>query len=406
MLAGEGGAAAKFAMELIVRTAEISGAEELVDIGWAHVTSAYYNGQVNLDFAEKLTSLEARVRVPTTLTACSLDLRQADQMGGAPAVQAALRLIDLYREMGCQTVMTCAPYHTRKEPEFGEHLAWTESSAVVYANSVLGARSNRYFEFLDMCAAITGRVPCTGLHRTRDRRAAILLKLTDIPPEWLNDDRFYHVLGFLLGRTVGNEVPAIDGLPASVNTERLRAIGAGANASGAVNMFHVIGVTPEAKTLEGAFQDTAAEKIVEIGPSDIRGAAKLLNTSDEAALTAVCVGAPHFSVAEFEQLLPLVEGNKISPDVHFYVSTSRYVLDDIRERGWLDSLQAAGVEFITDRCTYYSPAVEGCEGRVMTNSAKWAYYAPGILGSEVTFAGLDECVQSAVAGEVIRGSEF
>jgi hypothetical protein len=92
--------------------------------------------------------------------------------------------------------------------------------------------------------------------------------------------------------------------------------------------------------------------------------------------------------------------------VHFYVSTSRYVLDDIRERGWLDSLQAAGVEFITDRCTYYSPAIEGCDGRVMTNSAKWAYYAPGILGSEVTFAGVDECVQSAVAGEVIRGSEF
>jgi predicted aconitase len=244
------------------------------------------------------------------------------------------------------------------------------------------------------------------LHRTRDRRATTLLKLTDIPPAWLNDDRFYHVLGFLLGRTVGSEVPAIDGLPESVNTERLRAIGTAANASGAVNMFHVIGVTPEAKTLEGAFQNAEPETVIDVSSSDIRDAAKRLDTSSAAPLTAVCVGAPHFSVAEFEQLLPLVEGNKISPDVHFYVSTSRYVLDDIRERGWLDSLQAAGVEFITDRCTYYSPAIEGCDGRVMTNSAKWAYYAPGILGSEVTFAGVDECVQSAVAGEVIRGSEF
>lgn len=406
MLAGGHGPAAKLAMQLIVRTAEIGAAEKLIDISWAHVTSAYYNGQVNVDFAEKLASLGAHVRVPTTLTTCSLDIRHADRKGGVPAVQCALRLIDLYRDMGCQTVMTCAPYHTRKEPEFGEHLAWTESSAVVYANSVLGARSNRYFEFLDMFAAITGRVPCIGLHRTRERRATTLLNLTDMPPAWLDDDRFYHVLGFLLGRTVGSEVPAIDGLPSSVNTEQLRAIGAAANASGAVNMFHVVGVTPEAKTLDDAFQATGPDKIVQIGPRDIRDAAKKLDTSSTAALTAVCVGAPHFSVAEFKQLLPLVDGNRINPDIHFYVSTSRYVLDDIRERGWFDSLQAAGVEFITDRCTYYSPAVEGCEGRVMTNSAKWAYYAPGMLGSAVTFAGLEECVRSAVAGEVILDAEF
>jgi predicted aconitase len=108
MLAGDEGAAAKFAMSLIVRTAEISGAEELVDISWAHVASAYYQGQVNLDFAEKLAAMNAQVRVPTTLTACSLDIRQADAKGGAPAVQAALRIVDLYRDMGCQTVMTCS----------------------------------------------------------------------------------------------------------------------------------------------------------------------------------------------------------------------------------------------------------------------------------------------------------
>jgi predicted aconitase len=406
MLAGDDGAAAKFAMGLIVRTAEISGAEELVDISWAHVASAYYQGQVNLDFAEKLASMDAHVRVPTTLTACSLDIRQADAKGGAPAVQAALRIVDLYRDMGCQTVMTCSPYHTRKEPEFAEQLAWTESSAVVYANSVLGARSNRYFEFVDMCAAITGRVPCTGLHRTRERRATILLKLVDMPPAWVADDRFYHVLGFLLGRTVGSEVPAIDGLPSSVSTEQLRAIGAAANASGAVNMFHVVGVTPEAKTMADAFQGVRPQETFIITPSDIRTAATNLDTSSKAALTAVCVGAPHFSIAEFEQLLPLVGDNKIDTNVHFYVSTSAYVLDEIRERGWLDSLQAAGVEFITDRCTYYAPAIEGCDGRVMTNSAKWAYYAPGMLGSAVTFAGLDECVESAIAGKVILGSEF
>ena len=406
MLAGDRGPAAKLAMELIVRTAEISAAEKLIDISWAHVTSAYYNGQVNVDFAEKLVSLGARISVPTTLTACSLDIREADRNNGAPAAQAALRLIALYRDMGCQTVMTCAPYHTRQEPEFGEQLAWTESSAVVYANSVLGARSNRYFEFLDMCAAITGRVPYTGLHRTSERRATTLIELNDIPPGWLDDDRFYHVLGFLLGRTVASEVPAIDGLPATVSTEQLRALGTAANASGVVNMFHVAGVTPEAQTLDEALQGTAPHRTVQIDRADIRAAAKVLNTSGTAALTAVCVGSPHFSVAEFEQLLPLVDGNTIHADVHFYVSTSRHVLDDIRKRGWLDALLEAGIEFVTDRCTYYSPTVDGCDGQVMTNSAKWAYYAPSMLGSAVTFAGLEECARSAVAGKIILGSEF
>lgn len=128
MLRGERGPAAKFAMGLIARTAALSGAEDLVDISWAHVTSSYYNGQVNLDFAEKLHGMAAKVTVPTTLTTCSLDLRAADAKAGAPGVQRALRLIDLYRDMGCQTVMTCAPYHTRKQPEFGELLdkIWLE----------------------------------------------------------------------------------------------------------------------------------------------------------------------------------------------------------------------------------------------------------------------------------------
>ena len=187
MLTGERGPGPRLAMELIVRTAEISNATRLIDISWAHVASAYYNGQVNVAFAERLASFGTRVGVPTTLTSCSLDVRVAGQYGGTPAVQTALRGIELYREMGCQTVMTCAPYHTRAEPVLGQHVAWSESSAVVYANSVLGARTNRYDEFLDMCAAITGRVADAGLHQTRNLLATLLFNLIEIPDSWLDD---------------------------------------------------------------------------------------------------------------------------------------------------------------------------------------------------------------------------
>ena len=330
----------------------------------------------------------------------------AGQYGGTPAVQTALRVIELYRQMGCRTVMTCAPYHTRAEPVLGQHVAWSESSAVVYANSVLGARSNRYDEFLDMCAAITGRVPDAGLHRTRNRRAAILCNLKEIPEAWLDDDRFYHVLGYLIGRDAGTDIPAINGLPGTVRKEQLRALGTAAAASGSLSMFHAIGVSPEAATREEAFLGESPHRIVDIGPDEIRAAAGMLDTADARPLAAVCVGAPHFSIDEFEQLLSLTEGITIRPDIHFYVATSRHVLEDIRERGWLEMLQKSGVEFVTDRCTYYAPIIEGCDGRVMTASAKWAYYAPGNLGSSVTFASLEDCVQSAAAGKIMLSSKF
>ena len=364
MLTGERGSGPRLAMELIVRTAEISNATRLIDISWAHVASAYYNGQVNVDFAERLASSGTRVAVPTTLTSCSLDVRVAGQYGGTPAVQTALRVIELYREMGCQTVMTCAPYHTRAEPVLGQHVAWSESSAVVYANSVLGARTNRYDEFLDMCAAITGR------------------------------------------RTAGTDIPAINGLPETVHKEQLRALGTAAAASGSLSMFHAIGVSPEAATREQAFHGELPDRIVDIGPVEIRAAARMLETADARPFSAVCVGAPHFSIDEFERLIPLIEGVTIKPDIHFYIATSRHVLEDIRERGWLDMLQKSGVEIVTDRCTYYAPIIEGCDGRVMTASAKWAYYAPGNLGSSVTFASLEDCVQSAVAGRIMLTSNF
>jgi predicted aconitase len=406
MLMGERGPGPRFAMELIVRTAEISNATRLIDINWAHVASAYYNGQVNVDFAERLASSGTRVAVPTTLTSCSHDVRLAGQNGDTASVQTALRVIELYREMGCQTVMTCAPYHTRAEPVFGQHVAWTESSAVVYANSVLGARTNRYDEFLDMCAAITGRVPDAGLHRTRNRRAAILCNLREVPEPWLLDDRFYHVLGYFIGRIAGTDIPAINGLPRTVKTEQLRALGTAAAVSGSVSMFHTIGVSPEAATYEEAFHGESPDRIVNIGPDELRAAAGMLETADARPFSAVCVGAPHFSIDEFEQLIPLIEGVAIKPDIHFYIATSRHVLEDIRERGWLDMLKTSGVEIVTDRCTYYAPIIEGCDGRVMTASAKWAYYAPGNLGSSVTFASLEDCVQSAVAGRIMLTSNF
>lgn len=404
-LAGGRGGGPQLAMQLIVRVAEATRAPRLIDITWAHVGSSYNNGQANVDFAERLTQLRTQVAVPTTLTTCSLNLqRLADSE--ASDRSTSLRLIELYEQMGCRATMTCAPYHVRAEPRLGEHVAWTESSAVVYANSILGARTNAYVEFLDMCAAITGRAPDTGLHRTENRAATVVVELEQLPEHWFSDDRFFHVLGLFIGRAVGDEVPAIVGLPRTSRTEQLRAIGSSGAASGSLKLFHAVGITPEAATLDEASQGSLPVTRIGIGPGELRSAARQLGAGGGGAVGAVCLGTPHFSIAEFAQLTPLLEGVRVREGVQFYVSTSDHVLGEIAERGWLETLHAAGVTLVTGRCTYYAPLVLGCDGRVVTNSAKWAYYAAGGLGSRPVFASLQDCVSAASTGQISSDAEF
>ncbi len=405
VLAGGKGGGARLAMQLIVRVAEATDAPRLIDISWAHVGSSYNNGQANIDFAERLIELGTRVAVPTTLTACSLNMQRLADSGEEDR-RTSLRLIELHEQMGCHPTMTCAPYHVRAEPGLGEHVAWTESSAVVYANSILGARTNAYVEFLDMCAAITGRVPNTGLHRTENRRATMALELDDLPGEWLVDDRFFHVLGFFVGRTVGDEIPVILGLPADASTERLRAIGSAGAASGSLKLFHAVGITPEATTLEDACQQRPVRSRVHVRARDLRAAAEQLGVNGRGDVEAVCLGTPHFSLAEFEELIPLLEGQHVAQGVRLHISTSDHVLDEVERRGWLEVVRAAGGTPVTGRCTYYAPLVDGCDGRVITNSAKWAYYAAGGLGSRPTFASLGNCVQAAINGRIESDAEF
>lgn len=400
MLSGARADGPRIAMQMIVRAGEMYGAERLINISWAHVASAYDNGQANVDFASRLVESGTKVAVPTTLTACSIDLRRHSLSNDDASTARALHLIKLYKAMGCDAVMTCAPYHTRSEPGFGEHIAWCESSAVVYANSILGARTNRYVEFLDMCAAITGRVPDCGLHRTKNRRATVLFRIMDVPDSWLAGDWFYHVLGIVLGRRCGDAIPAIDGLPLTTDKEQLRALGTAAATVGSLSMFHAIGITPEAPTIEQAFHDDRPAQVQDVTAEEIRATAISLSRNAGEPLTAVCLGSPHFSLTEFRQLATLIAGRRIAKEILFHVSTSQTVLTKLKEEGLLADLQSIGVHIVTDRCTYYRPTVAGCDGHVMTNSAKWAYYAPGTLSVPVTFGNLQACVDSACAGSI------
>jgi len=392
MLSGSLGEGARFAMATLVSVGEAYGSTQFIDIEWAHVASAYGHTQANFDFAQRLAEWGTRVSVPTTLTACSFDPRRPS---GSDA--SAVELIELYANMGCEPVLSCAPYHTRPEPELGSHLAWCESSAVVYANSVLGARTNRYVEFIDMCAAITGRVPEYGLHRTENRKATVAFNLHDIPEEWFADDWLFHSLGILVGSQAGDLLPAINGLKPDTTVEQLRALGSAAASSGSVSMFHAVGSTPEAPTLDAACQGVIPRLSIDVGPEDVAAAAMRLSTPTNEKVSAVCVGAPHFSPAEFRHLVDLIDGRKLR--TRLVASTSTATLAHLQESGLLGALEQSGVEFVTGRCTYYRPVAADLGKHVMTNSAKWAWYAPSDLRVAVTFASLRDCVARACGDE-------
>jgi predicted aconitase len=291
-------------------------------------------------------------------------------------------------------------------PKFGDQIVGSESNAVAYYNSVVGARTNKYGDFLDVAAAVTGRVPYCGLHTDEGRRGQVLITLEEVPEALRRADIFYHLLGHLVGRAAGSAVPVIDGLPATTSKDQLKAVSAAVAASGGVGLFHAVGVTPEAPSQEAAFQGREPERRLALAPADLEAARAELSPARDGPLDLVALGTPHFSFTEFAALVALLDGRRVDGGTLVYVSTSRHVRDLVAAKGWLAGLTDAGVRVIVDTCTYLSPAMRECRGRVMTNSAKWAYYAPGLLPVEVAFGSLEECVESAVRGEVWRDDKW
>jgi predicted aconitase len=403
MLDGERGEAARLAMRIVVDLAEVMEADRLIDVASAHVDGCLYHGPAGLEFAERLVAGGAAVSVPTTLNTGSLDLLHPELVRETPErAGAARRQMDLYVAMGCRATWTCAPYQLPGRPSLGQQIAWAESNAIVFANSVLGARTNRYGDFIDICAAITGRVPHAGLHREGNRRAEIVFRLSGISERLLEENVVYPVLGQLVGREAGSAVVAIQGLPPDTSEDQLKSLGAAAASSGSVALFHAVGITPEAPTLEAALGGRRASRTVQINPERLRAARDELSTTSREDLAAVSLGTPHFSLAEFEALMPLLDDIRVNPHVDLFISTGRDVLAEVERRGWLSLLQTAGARIVTDTCTYITPIMRVEDGPVMTNSAKCAWYAPMNVGAEVVFGSLEECVRSAASGRVWR----
>lgn len=401
-LNGVSGEAARFAMRLLVRFAEAVGAERFIAAEAAHIDGCLYHGQVSLDFVEHLVRLGGRVKIPTTLNVGSVDLIHPELFRGDDTLRrAGTRLMRAHEELGCVPSFTCAPYQTIHRPKFGAQIAWAESNAIVFANSVIGARTERYGDFIDLCCAMTGRVPEYGLHIAANRRARVLVEIAELPREWDDAGPACVAVGHIIGKRCGERIPAIVGLPRSASEDDLKALGAVAASSGAVAMFHAVGLTPEAQSVGAAFQDDEPEERIVLTAQDLRDTVRGLSTvPDGTKLAAVSLGTPHFSLHEFARLMPLLDGPAAAIDI--YVNTSRDVLKELERRSWAARLKESGIILVIDTCTYVTAIMRALSGAVMTNSGKWAYYAPGNLGVEVAFGSLADCMASARAGSVVR----
>ncbi|NKB89523.1 MAG: DUF521 domain-containing protein [Acidobacteria bacterium] len=402
-LDGKHGRAGRFAMSILVRMAEAQGATAMLDITGAHIDSTVYQGEATLEFAEHLAELGGQVTVPSSVNVSGVD-PEGWREWAVPEDWAmkAYRQMQAYQSMGCTPTWTCAPYQTAMRPRFGQQIAWGESNAIAFANSVIGARTERYPDLMDICAAITGRVPALGLHLDENRRGELLMRLVDVPIEIQRDDTFCTVLGFLMGQIAQERIPVIEGVEILPTEDDLKMMGAGGASAGAVALFHIVGVTPEASTTATAFGGREPEETFDIDLATLQRARRELTTNDRDTVDMVALGSPHFSLAEFERLAPLLKGRRKHDNVEFLVTTSRMMRALAEQAGLLEPLREFGARITVDTCILTTPMLPESITQIMTNSAKYAYYSPGLLNARVAFGGIADCVETAVNGKVSR----
>lgn len=394
MLDGRDGPAVALAMRVILRMAQLQGAERLTDVTRAHIDGCIYASPANLTFAETMADMGARVRVPTTMNAISVDRAHWQAQGVPPDFGGpAARLADAYVRMGCQPTFTCAPYLLDGAPEAGETIAWAESNAVVYANSVLGARTAKHPDFLDLFIALTGRAPLSGVYLDAGRVAR---RVIDVELPAGADDAAWPLVGYLAGLASPDRIPLLRGLAAArPAADDLKALCAAFGSTSAAPMLHVEGVTPEVPAVA-----PDADTITLDRDALTRGWA-LLNAGP-AEVDLVAIGSPHASLAECRALAAALDGAPRAQDVAVIVTAGRAVIAAAEADGTLARLAKAGVQVLPDLCwcSISAPLLPARARAIMTNSGKYAHYGPGLSGRPVRFGSLAACAVAARTGRV------
>ncbi|WP_307330406.1 cis-3-hydroxy-L-proline dehydratase [Pseudomonas lini] len=399
MLAGDQGKAAQVAMQVVLRMADLQGASELINVTQAHIDGCIYTGPASLKFAEQFVEWGAKVVVPTTLNSISVDQRRWRTLGVDPEFgEPASAVGTAYMAMGARMSYTCAPYLLESAPKAGEQIVWAESNAVVYANSVLAARTLKYPDYLDICIAITGRAPLSGCHLDEHRKPQLKIQVT-LPDEL--DDAFYPLLGYHVGLLSGKRIPVVFGLEdAAPSLDNLKAFSAAFGTTSGAPLFHIAGVTPEALDVDKPNFLGSGLELLTIAPVDLIQSWDSLNSASEPDVDIVSLGNPHFSLTEFQTLANLCKGLVKAPGTAMVITCGRAIYEQAIQNGYVAEIERFGAQIVNDTCWCMlgEPVIPPTAKNVMTNSAKFAHYAPGLVGRPVHFASLAGCVEAASKG--------
>jgi predicted aconitase len=395
MVNGEFGEAVQYSMQILHTLGEMYEAERLVEIHSAHLATSYPHFWASIDLAESFAKKGGRVKVPSTVNTAHWPTN-FNRWPGLPEspehIERAQRMIHAVQKIGAVMTCSCIPYLHGNLPRFGENVAWTESSAISFANSVLGARANRLTDGLEKAAAITGRLPCFGLLMEENRKGNASVKV-EYSPRNLTD---YGTIGYIIGKNFGDKVPVIEGLPPQTTAKHLKVLGAAAAGSGAVALYHCVGLTPEAKTRAMAFGRRKPEFEIKIGPQEMANALADINTAKESRFDAVFLGCPHPHIEEVQNLAALLAGRRVKPDIKLWMFISADVLAMARQLGYAQVIEEAGAEFLERTCILFFDIKGWGWKTVMTDSAKFA----NLLPSEPTclnviYADTNRCVEAA-----------
>lgn len=394
MLDGDDGPTVKLAMETLCTMAVLQGASRLIDVSRVHIDGCIYANHANLRFAQTMAEMGAKVRVPTTMNAISVDYANWRSQNvpldfGLPASQLA----DAYIQMGALPSFTCAPYQLDDRPVAGEDIGWSESNAVIYANSVLGARTAKHPDYLDLCIALTGRAPQSGVYLEANRFARREIEV-ELPDGY--DDALWPLLGWLVGQMAPDRIPLLKGLEAAAPSEDdLRALCAAFGTTSAAPMLHVAGVTPEGDRPAAADADH-----FRITRDDFARVWRGFNSGGR-NVDLVSLGSPHFSLAETRKFAALMDGHRSHTEVSVIITLGRETLAAARDQGLAVQLEKSGVQLIPDICwcSISEPVFPPQTRVLMTNSGKYAHYAPGLCGREVCFGSLADCAIAAQSGK-------
>ena len=382
MLEGEKGEVLEKMFRLIVRLGDIYDADKMISVGSVQVAGVSYKsiGDPGTVFLEDMASKDTKVQVLTYLNPAGMDIENWDKLGfPKDFAKNQLRIMSAFKKMGIVVTSTCTPYLAGNLPRFREHIAWSESSAVSFSNSVIGARTNREGGPSALAAAICGRTPNYGLHLWEKRQPTIKVNV-DADLDFNSD---FGALGYLVGRQVKNKIPYFVGIK-NANTDQLKALGAAMAASGAVALYHAEGLTPEADLIEKDGLET-----IDVGKKELEETYEKLNTGTDPDI--VILGCPHASIREIAYLSEKLKDKKLKKPV--WICTSRMMKETADRMGFTEIIEKAGGNIVADTCMVVSPIESMGYKTTGVNSGKAANYLPGFCKQKVVFANIDKLVE-------------